>query len=772
MAEDRYIGRSLRRVEDRRFLTGKGRYVEDVRLAGETHAVLVRSPHSHARILAIELAAAREVPGVHGVYSESDLAADGLGPMPCISKFESVGPFIVPPRYALARGKVRHVGDPVVLVVAESREAARDAAELVEIDYEPLPAVTDAPAALEPGAPQLWDEAPGNLSYRFQRGNPAAVAEAMARAAHIVELELVNNRVVVAPVETRAAIGSYDPASGSFHLLFTGQGVHSIQHQLADAVFKLPRERFHLEAPDVGGGFGVKNFLYPEWALVLFAARRLGRPVKWVGERGEDFISSTHGRDNHTKGRLALDAEGRFLALEAVTIANLGGYLSSAGPGSSTTAPAPAMGGVYAIPAISMDVRGAFTNTVPIDAYRGAGKPEANYLIERLVDRAARQLGIDAAALRRKNLIARFPYETAMGSLIDTGRFIENLDEALERADRVGFGARREASARQGKLRGMGVACFLETSRGAPNEGAEVRFGEDGIVTLLLGTQSNGQGHETSFPQIAADMLGLPHERFRYRQADTKEIPKGEGHGGARSLHQGGAALYRALEGAIEKGRAVAARLLQAAGAEVVFETGRYRVAGSDRSIDLLAVARAARDPANLPDGATPGLDTYHFNLCNVIAFPSGCHVAEIEIDPETGHLELLRYSAVDDYGPLVNPMLTEGQVQGGLAQGIGQALLEHTVYDPESGQLLSGSLMDYALPRADDLPPLEIAFAATPTSANPLGVKGSGQAGAIAAPQTMISAVLDALSPLGVTHIDMPATPLRIWQAIQKAPG
>jgi aerobic carbon-monoxide dehydrogenase large subunit len=760
---DRQIGRSVRRFEDARFLRGRGRFVDDIDVPGQLHAVVLRSPHGHAEIARIDVAAAQAPSGVHGVFTAADLAAENIGPLPCIAQVAPVAPMIVPPRFALAVDRVRHVGDPIALVVAETREIARDAAELIAVDYRVLPAVVEAPAALEPGAPQLWDEAPSNLSYRFERGDKAAVDAAIASAAHVIELELINNRLVVAPIEPRAAIGQYDPAAGDFDLLLTGMGVQSLRAQLADSVFHIPPERIRVRAPDVGGGFGMKNFLYPEWILVLFAARRLGRPVKWLSERGEDFLSSAQGRANHTKGRLALDAGGRFLALEAETVANLGAYLSTNGPGSSTNAPSTAMGGGYDIPVIFMGARGVFTNTVPIDAYRGAGKPEANYLIERLAELAARRLGIDSTELRRRNLITQFPYRKALGTTVDNGKFVANLDAAAARAPRT--------AAPPGKLRGLGIACFLETARGTPNEGAEIRFEQDGAVSLLVGTQSNGQGHETSYPQIAADLLGLPIETFRLVQADTDEVPRGNGHGGARSMHQGGFALHRAAEMVIAKGRTVAAGLLQADATELAFDEGRFSVPGSGRAIGLLDVARAAGDPANLPDGVAPGLGAYAWNECDLITFPCGTHVAEVEIDAETGAVILLRYFAVDDYGRVINPLLTAGQVQGGVAQGIGQAMLEHTVYDPGSGQLLSGSLLDYALPRADDLPDLEITLDGLPTAANPLGVKGSGQAGAMAAPQAVICAILDALAPLGVEHIDMPATPERVWRLIKTAP-
>jgi aerobic carbon-monoxide dehydrogenase large subunit len=763
-----HIGQSLHRLEDLRFLTGRGRYVEDIDLAGQLHAVVLRSPHGHAVIEGIDAAAARGMPGVRGVFTAADLDAEGVGALPCIAQVATVAPIIVPPRFALARGRVRHVGDPVAFVVAETREEARDAAERITVAYRALPAVVDAAEALAPEAPLLWDEAPGNLSYRFERGDKAAVEAALAGAAQIVEIELVNNRLVVAPIEPRAAIGSYDPAADRLELLLTGQGVHSLRNQLATAVFRMPSERVAVHAPDVGGGFGVKNFLYPEWVLVLFAARRLGRPVKWVAERGEEFVSAAQGRDNRTRARLALDADGRFLALDVETVANLGAYLSTNGPGSSTNSPASAMGGVYDIPAVFMSVRGAFTNTVPIDAYRGAGKPEANYLIERLVDRAARRLRIDPVALRRRNLIGRFPYRSGLGVTIDCGRFAANLDEMAERVLSEGFTARRREAAARGRLRGLGIACFLETSRGTPGERAEIRFESGGGIALVLGTQSNGQGHETSYKQIAADLLGLPIAAFRFVQADTRAIQSGNGHGGARSMHMGGTALHQAAQMVIAKGRALAAHLLQADPQEVRFADGRFTAGG--RAVDLAALAEAARDPANLPEGMDPGLDADAYNPSDVFTFPNGCHAAEVEVDPETGAVILERYAAIDDYGRLINPMITRGQVQGGLAQGIGQAMLEHTVYEAGSGQLLSGSLTDYALPRAGDLPPLQVTLAELPTAVNPLGVKGAGQAGCIGAPQTIVHAILDALAPLGVEHIDMPATPERIWRAIRAA--
>ena len=599
------------------------------------------------------------------------------------------------------------------------------------------------------GAPLLWDDVPGNVSYRFQKGDAGAVQAAFASAVHSVELELINNRLVIAPTETRAGIGRF--GDDGFELILTAASVHGIRDMLAE-VFGVGNDRLRVIAPDVGGGFGIKNALYPEWILLLFAARSLGRPVKWVGERAEDFNGTAQGRDNITKARLALDADGRFLALDVSTVANLGAYMSSGGPGSSTNAPANAMGSGYVIPAIFMDVLGVFTNTLPIEAYRGAGKPEVNYLIERLVDLAARRLNIDPVEIRRRNLVSAFPYRKALGTIIDCGRFAANIDDAVLNADRAGFAARRAASEAKGLRRGLGISCFLETARGSPNEGAELRFEADGRIALLVGTQSNGMGHETTYAQIAADLLGLPPEKFRYVQGDTGVVRAGNGHGGARSMHMGGAALVRTVNTMLDKARPIAARMLQAA--SVDFALGRFTVSGDpSRSIALTEVA------------AAENLDTYVWNLLDVITFPNGCHIAEVEVDPETGHITLDRYTAVDDFGTLINPMLTLGQIHGGVAQGIGQAMLEHTVYDPESGQLLSGSFMDYALPRADDLPNFDVTLTGVPTSANPLGVKGAGQAGAIAAPQTVVLAAIDAL---GVEMLDMPLTPERVWRAIQ----
>lgn len=748
------IGRSLRRLEDERFLTGAGRYIDDVTLPGMLHAVFVRSPHAHADIGGIDIAAASTMPGVRGVFTAADLAPDRLGPIPCTATVATLEPMIVPPRPSLVADRVRHVGEPVAFVVADSVAAARDAAEQMMVEYQSLPAVIDPVAAMRPGATTLWQEMPNNVSYRFQKGDRAAMEAAFAQAAHVTSIELVNNRLTIASMETRGAIAVVE--DGVMHLMLSGASVHGIRDALAD-IFHVPAPAIRVSAPDVGGGFGIKNAVYPELVLLLWAARRLGAPVKWIADRAEDFASTSQGRDNRTRGRLALDGDGRLLALHVENVANLGAYVSGFGPGTSTNAPSTAMGGAYAIPAVFMDVQGVVTNTLPIDAYRGAGKPEANYLTERLIDRAAREMHLDPFEIRRRNLITEFPHRTALGITIDGGRFRTNLDEAEQHADRAGFAARRAASERAGKLRGLGVACFMETARGQPNEAAEIRFERDGRIALLVGTQSNGQGHETSYPQLAAQRFGLPIETFRYVQADTALVAIGGGHGGARSMHMGGTALAMAAEQVVAKGRVAAARLLQATPGALAFSEGVF-AADDGRSVSLLSVAREEN------------LDTRAENICDLITFPGGCHVAEVEIDPQTGLVSLERYIAVDDYGRLINPLLTVGQVQGGVAQGIGQAMMEHTVYDHESGQLLSGTFMDYAIPRAADLPDLQVALGEVPTQANRLGVKGSGQAGAIAAPQTVMHAILDALAPLGVTHLDMPATAESVWRMIAAA--
>jgi carbon-monoxide dehydrogenase large subunit len=762
------LGRSINRLEDERFVRGRGHYVADLAAPGALHGVVVRSPHAHARISSLDVAAARKMPGVAAVLTGADLAADDIGPLPCARlNVAMAAPLIVPPCHALARDAVRYVGEPVAFVVADSAEAARDAAEAVVVDYAALVPVISVTEAVLPKSPAIWPEAKNNVAFEYHRGEMAGVEEAIRAAAHVVECDVVNNRVVAASLETRGALGEFDASSGRLHLTASAAGAHMIRDLLADSVFRIPREKLRVSIPDVGGGFGMKNVLYPEWVLVLWAARRLGRPVQWIGDRNEEFVASVHGRDSVVRARLALDSDGKFLALQAKILANMGAYVSTLQPGVPTMALGSAMGGVYDIPLIAFVTQGVFTNTTPIDAYRGAGKPEANYLIERCIDIAARQLGMDAMKLRRKNIVRRFPHRSAMGLSIEQGSFGHAIDLAIKAAD--GFKARQKDSRKRGRLRGQGFACFIETARGQPNEVAELRVGDDDHIYISVGTHSSGQGHETTYAQIAADALGLPIELFAFRQGDTDDLDSGGGHGGARSMHQGGTAVLMAAEGLIEIARKLASRLLQADVEAVAYEAGMLRVAATGQEIGLDEVARASYEAEG--DDIAPGLGSRATHLCDQYTFPNGCHVAEVEIDPDTGEVTLDRYIIFDDFGRLLDPRLTLGQVHGGVAQGIGQALLEQACFDAETGQVLSGSLMDYALPRAADIPAFEGALTQNfPSRANRLGVKGSGQAGAIAAPATVMNAVMNALAPLGVTQLDMPATPARVWEAMRAA--
>ncbi len=745
--------RSRRRVEDQRFITGRGHYTDDQREAGEAVALVLRSPHAHARLIGIDADAARAMPGVRAILTGADALAYGLGPLSCSLPLPGL---IVPARLPLATDRVRFMGDPVALIVADTLAQAQDAAEAILVDYEPLPAIFDSRDAQNDNTPLVWDEAPGNRAFVYDKGDPDAVRDAFAMAAHIVELSLVNNRIAAMALEPRAARARYDAARDQYELIVSAASIHLFRPEIA-RVLNVDAAHIDIICPDVGGGFGMKNVAYPEYSLLLWAAKILNCTLRWAAERLEDFSSGVHGRDNVTTGRLALDAKGHFLALDVRTIANLGGYVSSLGPGSATTAPTPAMGGIYAIPAMAMHVEGVFTNTAPVDAYRGAGKPEANYLIERLIDVAARQCGFDPVALRRMNLPKKYPHVNAFGYTIDSGLPRDLLTRALIHADVKGFRKRKTESKKRGRLRGIGLAFFLETSRGPVGEDAWLRSRSDGTIDLAVGSQSNGQGHETSMIQYVADRLGLSFDAFRYVQADTRVVPSGGGHGGARSFPMAGPAILKAADDFASRLKSAAAQLLQADAADCGLDDHGVRHAPSGRVLSLNQIAQES--------GA---FESHGRNEDDRYNFPMGCHVAEVEIDPDTGRVVLARYSGVDDYGTLINPLLAEGQVHGGLVQGIGQALLEEIRYD-ENGQLVSATLMDYAVPRGDHLPPLDIAFVETPSRANPLGVKGSGQAGAIAAPQTVMNAIVDALAPFGVTHLDMPATPEKVWRTMNR---
>jgi carbon-monoxide dehydrogenase large subunit len=768
------IGQPVRRVEDQRFITGRGNYLDDINRRHQAYAFMLRSPHAHAVVRAVDTAAAVSAPGVLAVYTGEDLARDGIGTIPCLSAVTNRdgSPSAMPPHPAIARDRVRHVGDTVAMVVAESVAAGRDAGELIAVDYEPLSAAVDTEHALDSGQPLVWDEAPGNLCFDWEVGDGAAVAQAMTGARHRIVLELVNNRVVVNSMEPRGAIGEYDPGEDTYTLWSSTQGSHFIRNLLAESIFRIPENRIRVITRDVGGGFGMKLFLYPEHVLVLWAAKKVGRPVKWTPDRGDAFMTDTQGRDNVTRLELALDEELRILGLEVGLVANMGAYLSNFAPEIPTASGAVMHSGVYAIPAIHVGVKGVFTNTVPVDAYRGAGRPEAAYAIERLIDHAARRLGVPPEELRRRNFIKSeaMPYRTPLGLNYDSGEFARNMDQALAAANLAGFPARRAEARARGRYRGLGHAVYIEQSGFPPDEFAQLRFDPSGTLTVLMGTQSSGQGHQTAYTQLAAERLGVAPDKVRVLQGDTAVISFGRGTGGSRSIPVGGAALTQAADKLIAKGRRIAAHQFEAAEADVEFADGVFSVTGTDRRLGIEEVARAAFDPTRQAPGVEPGFDeSGHFTPPQP-TFPNGCHACEVEIEPDTGHIEIMRYLVVDDFGTVINPLLLAGQVQGGVAQGVGQAMLERTVFDPETGQLLTGSLTDYCLARAEDLPAIEFAYNVVPCRTNPLGVKGAGEAGAIGAPPALVNAVVDALGEIGIEHLDMPLTPERVWAAIRAA--
>ncbi|HVB69285.1 MAG TPA: xanthine dehydrogenase family protein molybdopterin-binding subunit [Acetobacteraceae bacterium] len=765
MTERSSIGASPRRREDARFLTGQGAYLDDLRFPDLAHAVLLRSPHAHARIAAIDTAHARAAPGVRVVLTAADVHADGLQPLlPTVIANPHTGePFAFLPQPLLAGDRVRHVGEAVALIVADTKAQALDAAELVAVEYDPLPSVTEAADAAAPGAPELAAEAPGNRCLAWRTGDEAAVAAAFAAAAHVVRLRVAARRIVTNPMEPRGAVGLYDPASGRYTLHVSSQSLHANRDAAARAL-GVPPERVRFVAPDVGGGFGAKNFPYPEHALLAWAARRVGRPVKWIASRSETFLADHQGRDHQADAALALDAEGRFLALRVESLANLGAYLAGSAGGVQTGQYAQLPGAVYAIPSVALDITAVFTNTPPIGVLRGPGFAEQNAIIERLIDAAARQCGFDRLELRRRNLVpaAAMPVTNALGCTIDSGDFPAMFDLALARADVAGFPARRAGSAACGRLRGLGVACHIKGTGGAPRENVDIRFAPDGTVALITGTQTIGQGHETTFPQILADRLGLPNAAIRLVQGDTDLTPLGGGHGSSRATYMGGTAIWRAAEAIIAKGKRIAAAALEAAEADIGFADGRFTVAGTHLAIGLPEVAARARA------AGTP-LDTYEAWTRKAMTFPNGAHVVEVEIDPDTGQVALVRHAAVDDYGVLVNPMVAAGQAHGAIAQGAGQALGECAVYDPGSGQPLAASFMDYSLPRAADLPDFDLGFNATRCTTNPLGVKGCGEAGTIGVFPAIVNAVLDALAPHGGAGFEAPASPFAVWRALRE---
>jgi len=752
------LGQSVTRFEDIALVQGRGRYADDVRLANESHAYVLRSPHAHAAIRRIDTTAARTAPGVLVVLTGADVKADGLGEIPCMIPVTNPDgtPRGETPRPLLAIERVRHVGDPVALVVADTLARAKDAAELIEVDYEPLPAVADTYGATQPGAPLVWPEVRNNVCFELEYGDAKAVDAAFKRAARVVHLELENNRLVANPLEPRVAVADYDPATDRSTLYTPTQGPHVIHGQLTDAILRLDKEKIRVVSGNVGGGFGMKIFLHPEQPLVVWAARKLKRAVRWTGERSETFVSDVQGRDNHSIAELALDADAKFLALRVTTYANMGAYLSNFGPFIPQLALF-VLSSVYRIPAIALNVKGVLTNTVPVDAYRGAGRPEGIYLVERVVDVAARELGLAPDEIRRCNFIDTFPYQTPVESEYDSGDFDGAMRLAMEKADWPGFAARRAAAAKRGRLRGVGLAMYIERCGGGNGDTITLKIGGDGKATVISGMQDNGQGHVTSFKQVLSEKLCIDAETIDVVQGDTDIVPNGLT-GGSRFLAIGGVAAIAAADETIVKGKETAASMLEAAAADLEYRDGKYWIAGTDRGVSIFEVAKKVG-----------GLDATHTRNPEKYTYPNGCHIVEVEVDADTGDTRIERYTIVDDFGRTVNPMLAEGQIHGGTVQGVGQALLEHGYYDPESGQLLTGSFMDYAMPRADDVPSFDCEFRNVPCTGNPLGVKGAGEAGAVGAPAAVVNAVVDALrARVPVTHIDMPTTREKVWRALQ----
>ncbi|HUK61210.1 MAG TPA: xanthine dehydrogenase family protein molybdopterin-binding subunit [Stellaceae bacterium] len=766
------IGQPVRRVEDVRFITGSGRYVDDLVLPQQLYGQIVLSPHAHARIKKIDVSAAKKAPGVVLALTGADLQAQGVGNMLGAFMPEDMGG---PKgnrmmRRILATDKLRHVGDRVAFIVAETAAQARDAAELVDIDVDMLPAVTDLEAAARPGAPLVWDEAQGNLCVPIMMGNKQATDEAFAAAKHAVKVKLVNNRLVANAMEPRGCIGTYSRADDAYTLYTSTQNPHGTRQMLAGMVFHMPETQLRVVANDVGGGFGMKGGVYPEEALVLLAAKLTGRPVRWNQNRTEGFISDDAGRDQIIEAEMALDANGKITGVRCTALHNFGAYVVGAAvvPLIWSVKLMPA---VYDIKNVHLATRAIFTNTTPTGPYRGAGRPEASYVIERLIDKAAEASGIDAIELRKRNYIepGKFPYATPTGFVYDDGDFSHTTDMALELADWKGYDKRVAESRRRGKLRGRAAIYYLEDA-GVFNDRMEVRFDPGGGCTIVAGTFSHGQSHATTFAQVVSDWLGIPFESIRLIQGDTNQVPFGRGTYGSRSAVVGTGALRGACDVIIAKGKGFAAHMLEASAADIQFKEGRFEVVGTDKGIGIVDVAKFAYHPAGLPKDLGVGLEGSGTFAPEPPSFPNGCHICELEIDQDTGTVTLDRYVVADDVGRVINPMIVDGQIHGGLAQGIGQALTEGAVFDPSGGQLLSGSFMDYCMPRADDMPDFAVTYNELACKTNPLGVKGCGEAGTVGAPPAVINAILDALKPLGVRHIDMPATPARVWQAIATA--
>ena len=772
------IGASVVRKEDRRFITGKGRYVDDIKLMGMTHAHFIRSPHAHAKVKNIDSSAAMKMPGVVGVLTGKQLVDDKIGNLICGWAITSKDgtPMKMGAWPAMAPETVRFVGQAVAVVIAETKNQARDAAEAVVVDYEELPAAADIRAAIKPGAPQLHPEAPGNVIYDWTIGDEAATEAAFKSAANVVSLDITNNRLVPNAMEPRAAIGDYNEAEEHFTLYTTSQNPHVARLVLSAFYNIAPEHKLRVVAPDVGGGFGSKIFIYPEEMVALWASKRTGRPVKWTGDRSEAFLTDAHGRDHLTKAEMAFDQDNRITGLRVKTYANLGAYMSLFSSSVPTYLYATLLSGQYNIPNIFAEVITVYTNTTPVDAYRGAGRPEASFVVERLMETAARQLKVDAGELRRKNFITSFPHQTPVIMAYDTGDFGASLDAALKAIDYAGYPARKETAKKEGKLRGIGFSCYIEACGIAPSkavgslgagvglwESAEVRVNPVGTIEVLTGSHSHGQGHETTFCQLVADRLGIPISQVSIVHGDTDKVQFGMGTYGSRSAAVGLTAILKAMEKVESKAKKIAAHQLEASEDDIVIENGEFKVTGTDKSIALPMVALAAYTAHNLPDGMEPGLKEGAFYDPTNFTFPAGAYICELEVDSATGKTSFVNFVAADDFGRLINPMIVEGQVHGGLAQGIGQALLEGAVYD-SSGQLVTASFMDYTMPRADDLPSFKLNHTTTLCPRNPLGVKGCGEAGAIGASAAVINAITDAI---GNNKLEMPATPDRVWHAI-----
>jgi aerobic carbon-monoxide dehydrogenase large subunit len=776
------IGAPVRRKEDQRFITGKGHYTDDINRPGQAHVYFVRSPYAHAAIKRIDASAARSLPGVHAVLTGEELAADKVGNLICgwMITSKDGSPMRMAPHPALAAGKVNYVGDAVAVVIADTHAQAMDAAEKVVVDYEVLPALADPATAQAPGAPQIHEVAPRNTIYEWQLGDAAAIDAAFRNAKHVTKLDIVNNRLVPNAIEPRAAIAEYDSGTQTLTLWNTTQNPHVARLVISAFVGMAPEHRLRVIAADVGGGFGSKIFIYPEEVVCLWAARRIGRPVKWVSGRSEAFLADAHGRDHVTHAEMALDTEQRITGLRVKTIANLGAYMSTFASSVPTYLYATLLSGQYAIPAVHCEVDAVYTNTVPVDAYRGAGRPEATFVVERLVEVAARELRVDPAELRRKNFITRFPHQTPVIMNYDAGDYRASLDKALEMADYAGFAQRKRDATRRGKLRGIGFSTYIEACGIAPSqavgslgcgvglwESAEVRVNPTGSVEVLTGCHQHGQGHETTFAQVVSDRLGIPIENVSVVHGDTDKVQFGMGTYGSRSGAVGISAIVKALDKIEAKAKKVAAQVLEAAEGDIVLKDGMFTVTGTDKSAAWGDVVLQAYIAHKFSGGELePGLKEGAFYDPTNFTFPAGCHICEVEIDPQTGESEIVAWTAVDDFGTVINPMIVEGQVHGGIAQGVGQALLERAVYDRD-GQLISGSLMDYCLPRAHNLPPLKVDMTVTKCPSNPLGIKGCGEAGAIAAPAAVINALTDAV---GTEELAMPATPQNVWRALQKA--